>query len=366
MIRDLTRQEVEDILHGAALFGGGGGGALAEGFGLLDLAEAEGRGFRLAALDDVPDEAVLCTPYLLGAISETAAEEAQAYAGLPQAARHPLLLAYGRLEAHLGAPIHGTIACELGGSNTAVPFFLAAMAGGVTIDADPAGRAVPEITHSGYFLEGLPASPIVAANGFGELALLEHVADDARAERLVRALCHVSRNDIAAIDHALPAGLLRPALLPGTLSRAGVLGALWRDARHSPRDLPDRIAEAAGGCLAFRGVVTESHWRTEAGFTLGQFSIQGLDAFEGQVYRIDLKNENLVGWRDGALHATIPEIITVLDTETGEIVTNPHATQGRQVAVVILPAPALFLTPRGLEIFGPTYAGLETPFRSAL
>jgi len=366
MIKTLTRDDIADILNGATIFGAGGGGELAEGFELIDAAIAAGKTFRLATLDDVPDDALICTPYLLGAISDLPPEEAQLYAGLPQTDTHPILLAYRRLQTLLDKPIYGAVPCELGGSNTAVPFFVAAMEGGVVVDADPAGRAVPEITHASYYLAGLPAAPIAAANAFGEVMVLENIRDDRRAETIVRALSRVSRNDIAAVDHALPAKTLRPAIIPGTISQAQSLGAIWRQGRSDPMRLPAQIASAAKGIVAFTGQISASDWRTDAGFTLGTFEISGDGAFAGQNYRVTLKNENMASWLNGTLHATIPDIITLLDTQTGEVVTNPHATQLRPVAVLILPAPALFRTEKGLAAFGPSYAELDAPFNSPL
>lgn len=363
MIKDLSREDIADILHGATLFGAGGGGELAEGFELIDTAIAAGKTFRMVDLKDVPDEALVCTPYLLGAISEVPADEEAMYAGLQTSDVHPLLIAYRRFQAFLNQPIYGAAPCELGGSNTAVPFFLAAMEGGVVIDADPAGRAVPEITHSSYYLAGLPAAPIAAANAFGEVMVLENIKDDQRAEVIVRALCRVSRNDIAVIDHVLPAKTLRTAIISGTISRAQKLGALWRENQSDPANLPAVIAKAARGIVAFNGCVKQSDWRTEGGFTLGSFEIAGSGAFEGQDYRVVLKNENLASWRNGVLHATIPDIITVLDVDDGAVVTNPNAKVGRQVAVIVLPAPDIFKTERGLAVFGPRYAGLDEIFK---
>ncbi|MEO1733962.1 MAG: DUF917 family protein, partial [Pseudomonadota bacterium] len=224
MINELSREDVEDILIGATLFGAGGGGELDEGLGLLDEAVAAGKTFRMASLPDVPDDALLCTPYLLGAISDLPDWDA---ARTPDGI-HPILLAYRRMRQYLGQPIFGTVACELGGSNTAVPFYVAAFEEGVVIDADPAGRAVPEITHSAYYLHGLPASPIVTTNARGEVMVLENIADDQRAETLVRALAVVSGNDIAAVDHALSATSLRSALIPRTLSHARKVGQILR------------------------------------------------------------------------------------------------------------------------------------------
>ncbi len=362
MIEELDRQDVEDILYGATIFGAGGGGELSEGFGLIDTALAAGKRLRMMSLADVEPDAIVCTPYLLGALSDTpAATETPLYGN-----SHPCLMAFRRLRAYLDQPIFGAVPCELGGSNTAVPFFVAAMEDAVVIDADPAGRAVPEITHSSYFLGGLPASPIVTANAMGETMVLESIADDQRAETVVRALAEVSGNDIAAIDHALPASALRGALVPGTLSRARHLGKLWREGRTNPSRLPQDIARATGGRVLFQGRVSESTWSTEGGFTVGTFSIDGQSEHHGEVFRVDLKNENMIGWRNGEPVVTIPEIITVVDTETGDIVTNPHARIGQMVSVLVLPAPDIFLSPKGLATFGPSYAGLDRPFKSAL
>ena len=361
-MKTLTRQDVEDILYGATIFGAGGGGELSEGFDLLDRIEAAGRPMRLAALDDLPEKALLCTPYLLGAISETPAAEKPLYDGLPQADTHPILIAFDRLQAYLGQDILGTIACELGGSNTAVAFYVAAMNGGVVVDADPAGRAVAEITHSSYYLAGLPAAPVVAANAFGEVMVLENLQDDRRAETVVRALCHVSSNDIAAIDHALPTHMIRDAIMPGTLSKAMAMGALWRHGTSDPATLADKIVDHGNGKVIFEGRVTDCAWRTEAGFTLGSLSIEA----QRDTLKIDFKNENMVAWLNGEPIATIPEIITVLDRHSGAVVTNPNATVDQQVSVIVLPAPEIFLTETGLAAFGPDYAGLDRPFQSAV
>jgi len=363
MVRTLSRADLMDMLYGAAILGTGGGGEISEGEGLIDAALGAGKTLRMAPLDDAPKDALICTPYMLGAISDLPPEEEALYAGLPLSETHPILLAYDHFEESLGQSFWGTVPCELGGSNTAIAFYVAAMRGGVVCDADPAGRAVPEITHSTYYLAGLPVAPIVMANAFGEIFTAQHIHDDQRAETLVRALSAVSRHDIAAIDHALPAAKIAPTLIPGTLSHAMRLGAIWRQAKHDPITLPDVIAEAAGGYVAFRGKVTETECRTEAGFTLGHLNLAGTGAFAGHRYRIAIKNENMASWCDETLHATIPELICVLDTETGQPVTNPNTQEGQALAIVILPAPSAFLSPAGLDAFGPSYVGLSAPFR---
>lgn len=362
----LDRQDLCDILHGCAILGTGGGGELQEGLDLINAAFAAGKQFQLVSMEEAPDDALVCTPYILGAISALPPEEERAYSHLPQADEPAILLAYRRFETYLNATFYGTIACELGGSNTAVSFFAAAMNDQMIMDADVAGRAVPEITHSTYYFNDLPASPIVAANEFGECMIFENIVDDQRAETIVRAMSVVSRHEIAAIDHALPVSTVRSAVIPGTISKALLLGQRYREVKTDGADLPAAIAEAGGGIVAFAGKISSCDWKTEAGFTIGTIYMEGTGLHAGHTYRIWLKNENLVGWLDGDVHTTIPDLICLIDTDTGEPVTNPNYAVGMNVAVIILPAPAAFLTQRGLAAFGPSYVGIDAPYKPSV
>jgi DUF917 family protein len=74
----------------------------------------------------------------------------------------------------------------------------------------------------------------------------------------------------------------------------------------------------------------------------------------------------MIGRLDGEIHATIPDLICLIDTDTGAPVTNPNYSRGQNVAVVVLPAPLPFTTPKGLDAFGPAYIGLDQPYRPAV
>lgn len=360
---ELTRQNLEDILLGAVILGAGGGGDMQEGMALIDQCLAAGKTFDLVSVDDVPDDALICTPYLLGAISPMTPEEERLYAGLAQTDQHPMLQAYAEFQDHLGQEFYGTTACELGGSNTAAAFFPAAMNGHKIVDADPAGRAVPEITHSTYYLAGLPAAPIYAVNQFGESFLIDKVKDDQRAETLVRALCQVSRNDIAAIDHALPMRDLRDVLIPGTISKAMKLGEVWRESAAANANPALAVATEGRGAVVFEGIVEQATYKTDQGFTVGQIDIA---ASSGETMRISVKNENMACWLDGAVYATVPDLICLFDTDNGTPIANPDCSAKQAITVVILPAPEQFLTDKGLSIFGPNYAGIDAKFRTPL
>jgi DUF917 family protein len=364
--KTLNKEDLSDILYGCAILGTGGGGELDEGFDFIDKALEAGKEFKLVDFDEVPNEAKICTPYMLGAISPMAEEQEKEYSRLPQSSEPAIMSAFRRLEQYTGDTYFGTICCELGGSNTAISFYLAAMIDGFIIDADPAGRAVPEITHSTYYLNDLPAAPIVMANEFGECFICENVKDDLRAESIVRALAKVSRNDIAAIDHATTADNLKDSVIKGTISTALALGKSYRLAKANDKDLASVIAEKGNGYVAFRGETTDFNFSVVDGFTVGHFSVQGSHEFENDNYHIEVKNENLVARRNGEVEVTIPDLICCIDLDSGEPVTNPNHALGRNVAIVILPAPKEFLTERGLQAFGPSYVGLKSEFIPAV
>ncbi|WP_275952149.1 DUF917 family protein [Mordavella massiliensis] len=62
------------------------------------------------------------------------------------------MLAFRTLEEYFGKPFFGVVATELGGANTAYAFHIACQLGLPIIDGDPAGRSVPELQHSSFWI----------------------------------------------------------------------------------------------------------------------------------------------------------------------------------------------------------------------
>lgn len=143
------------------------------------------------------------------------------------------------------------------------------------------------------------------------------------------------------------------------------MGKAWREARETGRDVADTIADMGTGFDAFRGTVSDYDWETRDGFTFGNVSIDGTGEHKGNDYRIWLKNENMVGWLNDEVHATILDLVCLIDTENGEPVTNPNCRQGQAIIVAVLPAPNPFATRKRLASFGPRRAGLDQAYRPA-
>jgi DUF917 family protein len=112
----------------------------------------------------------------------------------------------------------------------------------------------------------------------------------------------------------------------------------------------------------FVGKVVEVERRTTEGFLRGR---AGLENEEGVQLDIHFQNEWVVAWRDGRPLASTPELICVLDSDTGEAIGTEMIRYGQRVTVVVLPAPDIFLSERGLEHVGPRAFGYDLDFKSA-
>ena len=69
---------------------------------------------------------------------------------------------------------------------------------------------------------------------------------------------------------------------------------------------------------------------------------------------------------DGEVLATTPDIICVMDSESGEAIGTEMIRYGQRVTVIALPPPPLFLTPKGLATVGPRAFGYDFDYRSVL
>ena len=361
-MRTLNREDLVNILYGAAILGTGGGGSLTEGIELIDEALAAGKTFRLASFDDLAPEDLIGTPYGCGAISPLTEAERKKYARLPEAQENFYILCMKQMEAYMGKELKAVISTELGGHNTATALYCGAMADKLIVDGDPAGRSVPGLQHSTYYLHNVPMCPISVMNKFGEGAVVTSVFDDERAEDLVRALAVVSQNIVAVMDHVNTAEVLKNAVIRGAISQSEAIGKAFLTAKAQGGDFVSAVTEAGKGKPMFRGVVTKSTYETRDGFTFGDTEIRGAGEYAGHTLRVWYQNENIISWLDGEIFVTVPDLICLFDLDEKMPQLNPYARAGENVAVIALPAPNEWTTQRGLEIFGPRFFGYDVDY----
>ena len=361
-MRQLTQQELYDILYGCTILGTGGGGSLEVGLELIDKALADGKHFRLASLDEVPDEDLIITPYYCGAISPETDEIRQHYGHLKEMEGHPVVKAVQVIEEYLSKSISGVISTELGGGNTAAAFYAGACLDKYIVDADPAGRSVPELQQSLYFINDLAMAPISVVNLFGESAIITEVVDDFRAEALVRSLAVVSKNIVAVADHPTTGKKLKTAVISGAISYALDIGRAYREAKEMKVNPASAVATVGNGLVAFEGHVREFKWDTLEGFTVGEVTMTGSGRYDGRELKIWFKNEHIVSWLDGKPYVNVPDLICLFHAQSGLPISNPYYEIGMPITMVVLPSPAEWTTPRGLEVFSARYFGFDIDY----
>ena len=116
--------------------------------------------------------------------------------------------------------------------------------------------------------------------------------------------------------------------------------------------------------VLFRGKVVDVARRTTEGFLRGTATVEGLDDDRGSRLELAFQNEWVVAWRDGAPIAMSPDLICVLDTVSGYAFGTETIRYGMRVTVIALPAPAVFLSPKGLHHVGPRAFGYDIEFNS--
>jgi hypothetical protein len=354
-MRKLDSLELEDILIGCTILGTGGGGSLTEGRRLIKGLKEKGKEFTLANLDELDPQALIGSPYCCGSVSP----EGEEGAGLPGVVT---LRAFEALEEYLNEKFKGVIAAELGGSATGEALVVAAEKGLPLLDADAAGRAAPDLQCSIFYVKGVPIAPMAVSSPMGDLLIVKQVQDDRRAEEIIRRVAVVSGNLVGVCDHPARVKVLREAAIRGTISHAERIGAARREALERGEDPCAAVAEAGRGPLCFQGIVERHNWEIKGGFTVGEIELQGIGEYKGESYRIRYKNENIISWRDDKIDITVPDLISVLERDSGMPITNPNCDRNKKVAVIGFPAPKQWRTPAGIAAFGPGSFGYDVEY----
>lgn len=357
-MRELDKKDMIDVLYGCTVLGTGGGGPLKDGLELLEKYFEEDKKLKLISLDELPDDEYVVTPYGCGAPSAGGDPK---FDGLKCSDRAASALAVEALEGFLGKKVYAIGSTELGGANTAEALNAALEMDLPLIDADPAGRSVPELQHSTYYIKNVPIYPMGVATKFGEKIVIQNVENDLRAEDIVRAIAVASDNLVGVADHANVGKVIKESLIPDMITYAQNIGITLREAKENGLNVPEEIAKKHNGKVLFKGKVVEFPFETRDGFNFGEIHLDGVEDYETEKYKIWLKNENIMSYRNGEVDVTAPDLICMID-EAGDPITTPNFDMGQVMTVIALPAPKEWTTPEGLACFGPKHFGFDVEY----
>jgi DUF917 family protein len=354
---ELSIADLPDLARGAAVLGTGGGGD--PYIGRLLVAEAMRRTGPITVLDpdDLVDDAFVIPTAMMGAPTVVVEK-------VP-AGPEPIN-ALRALESRLGRPADATMPIECGGLNSMIPLLVAASAGLPVVDADGMGRAFPELQMETFGVYGIAGSPMAIAGENGETVVVETGSDNRRMEWLARGVTIRLGGAAYIAEYAMTGADVRRTAVPRTLSLALRIGRALREARERHADPFQALAQTLADTLyrhmriLFRGKVVDVERRTEAGFARGHATFASYDG--NSKLELLFQNEHLVARVDEEVRCIVPDLICVLDAETGEPITTEGLRYGHRATVIGISTPELMRSSAALATFGPAAFGMPYPF----
>ncbi|KAH7634576.1 hypothetical protein B0T09DRAFT_256167 [Sordaria sp. MPI-SDFR-AT-0083] len=291
------------------------------------------------------------------------------------------------------------------------------------VDGDWMGRAYPTKwqTTPVVFNERSPIwSPIAVADGNGNVLVMPKAASDAAVERIIRAALSSMGSQVGAADPPVTGAEMKRWVVENTVSQAWRLGKAVARARAMNRldEVAEMIVEecSSGGArgreegpqkgakVLFKGKIVGVRRTLRMGHVYGECIIEGTDVsddatstsggkrtpsaigedFTGKRIKIPFKNENIAAIRisasenDGSddegnndgenkelekqedVLAIVPDLISVIDAQSGEAVGTPEYRYGLLVIVLGIAASDKWTgSQRGIDLGGPKAFGFD-------
>lgn len=335
----LERDDIGALSSGAALLSGGGGGDTR----IASLASHGAVSWPVAVHEvDEVDHELPCVAVGVGGSTMVFRER------LPSGGLFDEAIA--AVDRWTGASAGAICLTEIGGMNalTALPH-AAAM---TLIDADMMGRALPGIDQFTVLVDDLPSLAIAVSTGARGVMLIAD-ARPADVEHVLRAAFETAGGWAGVVIGGFRAGDLAEHAVVGSLRRALELGRAWGAGGALP--ISARAA-AAGGRYLGRGRVTAiSLHRADP-----RVRIIDVEGAGGSPLRLIARSEVLACMVDGRVIERAPDVIDVLDPQSGVVHQIEDIFVGRSVAVIAFDAPDWWhRKPERLARVLPSNYGLE-------
>ena len=351
-MRSLDEQQIRDVAKGAAVLGTGGGGD--PYLGTLAAVEAHRLNGppMVIELEELSDEGFVASIGMVGAPVPLV----EKFSLGPE-----LMVVYEALQQQFRHPLEALVPVEIGGVNTVIALVLASRLGIPVVDADYMGRAYPEVDLATPTLYGRSASPFALADEHGNRVVLEAV-DNKWAERIGRAVAIEFGAICPGMVFPMPGKHAKEAAVRGTLSLAERIGRTLREAEAQKQEPVEALLDVTQGFQLFRGKIVDVQRRTQKGWSVGEAHLEGMDQFLGQRMVVRFQNENLVALLDDRLVASVPDLITVIDSQTGQAITTERLHYGFRVIILGIPCDGKWRTPAGIALGGPRHFGYDIEY----
>jgi DUF917 family protein len=355
-IKLLDLDVIKDLAVGSALLGTGGGGDPYIGRIIAEEAIRISGPVEVIAPNQLADDDLVVVVSMSGAPTVMTEK-------IPNGAEMDRV--FDLTVKHAGRSPRAVISFEIGGMNSLFPVAVAARHGVPLVDADGMGRAFPEFQITAFNAGGVRFGPRFVTDEKGNVLRIDGI-DATWLERINRrALVAMGGSVISAIG--LTGEDVRRASIHGSISLACTIGRTLRRPGANRDGWLDRLRRVCPALPLFRGKVISVDRRVEGGWVRGHALLVGLADEADRKARIDFQNEHLllragVGEATRRVLGSTPDLLAVLDSETGLPITTEGLHYGQRVTIIGIPCDPIWRTERGLELAGPRYFGWEIEY----
>jgi DUF917 family protein len=352
---ELTLEALDALAVGAWILGTGGGGE--PYFSLLEARQHLAAGKRARVIDplSLADDALVAC---VGQMGAPLVKQERLVDGPVIASTITMM------EQYLGRKFEAVMLWEIGGNNGFQAILSGMLLDLPIVDCDAMGRAFPQADMTTFSICELTPYPWTMVDLRRNRIIFAEAEDWSWMERLTRRACTVLGSSAATCKAPRSGAEVKSSTCLHTVTQALRIGRTVISARRAHQDAVAAVVETEGGRVLFRGKIADVLRRTTEGWLKGSVEIDGLDTDQGHRMRIAFQNEFVVAWKDEAVCATVPDLICLMDTASGEAIGTETVRYGQRVTVIALPAPAILTSERGLKKVGPRAFGYDLDFHS--
>lgn len=352
---EFPAEHIDALAIGAWILGTGGGGSpyLAQ-LNLKELYE-QGKRCRLIQPEDLADDDNVAVVSKMGA-PLVGQERLVDPAYLARAVR--------LMEEYLGKRFAAVMSVEIGGGNAFSPFLAAAHLDLPVVDADTMGRAYPEAQNTSFAIANLKMYPLSIVDCRGIESIVSKVPSWIWMERVSRKIATEVGSVTSTCKAPRTGAEVKEWGILHTVTKAVRIGQAVLDARKKHDDPIEAVLQIEGGKTLFVGKVIDVDRVTTGGFLRGKARLKGMGFCQGQDLVLEFQNEWLVARQDKEPIAMSPDLICMLDTDSGEAIGTETVRYGQRVTIIALPSPEILRTEQGLNYVGPRAFGYDFDFKS--
>lgn len=328
----LNKDDIVEILYGAAFLSTGAGGTLSTGLNMLDELEKEME----IKLEMIDVDEMLDDEYAALAIGYGSAD-----AFIDTKFGDEALFAFERLQKNMESEninIKYLYSLEYAGFNTFTPMYVAIKKGIPFIDTDCSGKAITSLKTSLYTIKGGTAYPMVISNSKGDtmVGYTKDPKDFESAELMMIQMAPAYGMKLGVSTAVIDKKSIKEKTIPGAMTYAKAVGKIILDSKDNKLDFIESLKEKIEIREICRGKVVDLIKNSRDSFNIGTIVIE--DQIDNKKYFIDYKNINLVVRDEESIIATVPENICTFNIDKHEPMTNSEIKKGMNISISLVPA----------------------------